>query len=54
MSRFDRMVTAHESRRASDHARRKTGGVDHEVGGAPMVRCARWGANAGTLAEMAM
>lgn len=52
--RPDRTVTARESRRVSDRTRRKTGSAGHEVEGAPMVRCARWDANAGTSAGTAM
>ena len=54
MHRFDRTVTVRETRRAPDHARRKIGSMGHEVGGAPMVRCACWCANAGTLVGAAM
>lgn len=54
MRRSDPRVTARESRRAADRTGRKTGSAGHEVGGAPMVRRARWGANAGTLAGVAM
>ena len=48
------VAAAHESRRAPDRARRKIGSTGHAVEGAPMVRCARWGANAGTWAGAAM
>lgn len=52
--RMTRLGAAPESPRATDRTRRKMGSAGHEVGGAPMVRRARGGANAGTSAGAAM
>lgn len=50
----DQPVAVRESRRAPNRTRRKTGSAGHAVEGAPMVRCARGGANAGTSVGAAM